>query len=466
MKAHLLKFFSEEKSPYSLFAITLLSHVAVFYALLYLYGPCSFFLSNDCRVNGNDTQHYVILAENLSHGHGYSRFVDPPYEPDALRTPILSLYFAPFTYLADYQLIWLAILLLNIVLSLAPVLLYKLSRFFLPHAYALVAAFFLVFEPLYLYRSQIAEPDALLVLLLLASIYFVVRSWHRDTAPDIYRAALLLGLAILSKPSALYLTILIFIFEAAFLLLQKRDTQRQLKHLGLALVITCVVVTPWMVRNVIVFGVPAVSSIQGYNLYQYYTAQYALPDEHIPPDMELGSREPSRYLPYQGYFTGVALARIEAHKGAYLTAHLVGSLRNLFVSDISQIFYYGHGALLPFPYNPESKASLHQLLLDGNIGGAIRSLFNVQVLPKIIWILCLLIVYLLALLGWIFAWRRDRATFLAFTMFFCLFGYLIVASGPFVDAKYRLPAILLIVLVALYGLERVVDYRALRRVEN
>ena len=52
------------------------------------------------------------------------------------------------------------------------------------------------------------------------------------------------------------------------------------------------------------------------------------------------------------------------------------------------------------------------------------------------------------------AWKKDRATFVAFSLFFVLFTYFVVASGPYVDAKYRMPAMPLIVIVALYGLSK------------
>jgi len=441
--ASLKEFFSEKKIPYTLFGLALVTHLIVFYTLLYLYGPCSFFLSNDCALSGNDTQHYVIDAYNLTHGHGYSRFVNPPYEPDALRTPLLPLYFATFTFIGGYSLIWLAILLLNIFLSIAPAVLYKLSRLFLPHGYALVAGLMLVLEPLYLYRSQIAEPDALLVLLLLSVLYFLVRSWKEKRSRNLYIAAVLIGVATLAKPTMEYLVAIICIFEAVFLaFVAKEGAYERLKKSAAAVAIVFVIVSPWLIRNKIVFGITALSSIQGYNLYEYYTVHEKLPDEQIPASLESESREPDRFLPLQKYFTGVALARIRAHPFMYLKEQTIGSLRNLFVSDIADMYYYGQTKLLPFAYNPESKTNPYGIV------------------PKILWMGLLALVYALALIGWISAWR-DRIALLTFTLFFLLFGYLVLASGPYVDAKYRLPALPLLFIMALYGLERIRERYAL-----
>ena len=453
MLARLLRsLFAETHILRTLFGIALVAHLAVFFALLSIYGPCSFFLSNDCTLNGNDTQLYVIDAFNLTHGHGYSRFVDAPYEPDAMRTPLLPLYFAPFALAGGYSSIWLAILLLNIVLSLAPLVIYKLARFFVPHGYAAVAGVFLALEPLYLYRSQIAEPDALFVLLTVTAMYFLVRSWKESRALDLYLAFGILGLSILAKPTSQYLLVIALAFHMLNVFVFKRESWRMyLKHTALALVLVLAILSPWLVRNHAVFGVWGISSVSGAALYEFYTNDIALPGEQVPLSIQEGSREPSRYLPYQNYFTHVAFARIEAHPIAYMREQLVGSLRNLFVSDISSIIYYGHTKILPFPYNPESGTSLHALLSAGDISGFFSAFRSV--LPKFMWTGTLFLMYVVALFGWATAWRRDGKTFFIFALFFAVYAYLVVASGPYVEAKYRLPAMPLIIIVTLYGLD-------------
>lgn len=421
--------------------------------MLHLYGSSSFFLSTDGSLNGNDTQHYVIIAKNLAEGHGYSRFATPPFEPDALRTPLLPLYFLPFVAAGGLGFIWFAMLLLNIVLAYTPVVLYKLARIFLPHHFALVAALFLALEPLFLYRSQIAEPDALLVLFIVSAIYFLVRSW-RDASPfDWYAAAALLGISILAKPSALYVAAIVLVAQLVFIgFFRSVEWKTEVMRFATGLCIVLLIISPWLIRNYAVFGVWGVSSISGYNLYEYYTANERAPDEQVPDYIQNGSREPSRYLPFQKYFTQVALARIAHEPVAYAKDQAVGSLRNLFVSDLPAIYYYGHSRLLPFPYNPESKANVHELLLKGDWQDTLRAL--VRDAPKLAWMSVLALVYMLALFGWCAAWRRDRRAFFAFTLFLALFAYCIAASGPFVDAKYRLPALPLVFLVALYGVNR------------
>jgi hypothetical protein len=89
--------------------------------------------------------------------------------------------------------------------------------------------------------------------------------------------------------------------------------------------------------------------------------------------------------------------------------------------------------------------------LQGDFFGALQ---GSGIFPKMFWIIFLGSLYFLASIGWFFALKRDREVFMAFTMFALMFAYLIVASGPYVEAKYRLPGMPLIIIAALFGFER------------
>jgi 4-amino-4-deoxy-L-arabinose transferase-like glycosyltransferase len=452
--------FGEKYITRTLFLIALIVHVAIFYTMMWLYGPCSFFLSNDCSVNGNDTQHYVVIAYNITHGHGYSRFVDPPYESDGLRTPLLPLYFAPFTYFGGLGIIWLAILFLNILLSLAPVVIYKFSRFFLAHKFAVIAGLGMALEPLYVYRSQIAEPDALFVLIFAATLFLLMRLWREGKTRDAILCGILLGLSILAKPSGEYVSIILIGFEFIYIVFFQRFAFSTIKYPIIMFCLAALIVSPWVIRNKIVFGTAQISSIQGYGLYEYFTRDIQLPNEQIPAYIQNASREPSRDLSFQNYFTSVSAARIKAHPGTYFKELVVGMVRSLFVSDISDIYYYGQAGLLPFPYNPEAHESIHAFVLRADFLGALKA--SLHTVPKLLWMFLLLCVYIAAVAGWFRAWRQDRHIFLMFTLFFVVYAYLLVTSGSYVDAKYRLPILIPTFIVALYGLQWAMDRGFLR----
>ncbi len=442
--------FAENRILYTLFLVSILAHVAVFGSLVYHYGPQSFYLSQGGVLDGNDGQHYVIIAKNIVEGHGYSRFVNPPYEADALRTPLLSLYFVPFFYFGGLAALGMAIFVLNFILALAPLVMYRLSRMFLSQGYAVLAALALGLDPLYLYRSQLAEPDALFLLVTLCVMYFFIRNWKESMPRYLYFASALLGIAILVKPSALYVAILLFASEIAYIFLfKKKDSIIQLKQIFLGMLILILVISPWLVRNRIEFGVWGISSIGGFNLYEFYTVHEKMPDEKVPDSIMASSREPTRFLANQKYFSHIAFQRIAHAPVAYAKEQLIGTVRNLFVSELPVIYYYGHSAILPFPYNPESRSDTRAMLLRGDVSGAVSGLLHD--LPKVIWFILMTIAYVFAFIGWLYSWKKDRMTFAVFAVFLVIFAYFVVACGPYVDAKYRMPAVPLVHIVALYG---------------
>ncbi|OGG72623.1 hypothetical protein A3A38_00070 [Candidatus Kaiserbacteria bacterium RIFCSPLOWO2_01_FULL_53_17] len=442
--------FDERWILYTLFALSLIAHTAVFGTLLFHYGPQGFFLSQGGVLDGNDGQHYVILAKNIVEGNGYSRFVDAPFEPDALRTPLLPSYFVPFFFVGGLQLLWCAMLFLNIVLAFAPLVLYKLARLFLSHGYAVGAALVLILNPLFLYRSQLAEPDALFVFLLILAAYFAGLFWKNATPRYFFISSFILGLSILLKPTGLYVAVIMFACHAAYIVFYRRGEWRtRFLHLIFGAAIILAILSPWLIRNNVVFGGWGISSVGGFNLYEFYTVNQKMPNEQVPEEIMVSSREPSRYLPNQAYFTSVAIDRIREAPLSYAKEQIVGSVRNLFVSELPVIYYYGHVKLLPFSYNPESETNLRELVLVGDGAAAFFAL--IHNIPKVLWFAALSLLYLLAFAGWLYAWK-DRSTFISFTFFLLLFSYFVVASGPYVDAKYRMPAMPLIIVIALYGM--------------
>src|SRR3989344_4669830 len=185
-------------------------------------------------------------------------------------------------------------------------------------------------EPLFLYRSQIAEPDALLVFLLTCISFFLVRSWTKSSAMDFYIVAALSGISILANASALHITALVFIFHLLFVVFFRRGSwMKEARSAVLAAVIVAAVLSPWLLRNHALFGTWTVSTVAGYNLYQYYTADLPLPDERIPEEIRAASREPSRHPAFQSYFTDVALARIHAQPYAYAQGNAMGDRKSV-----------------------------------------------------------------------------------------------------------------------------------------
>ena len=79
----------------------------------------------------------------------------------------------------------------------------------------LLVGFIVALEPLLAYRSSFAEPDVLMILLFLLSVYFLILFWQKNNKKNLYLSALFLGLLTLAKPVGVYLVVL-FLKEGGF----------------------------------------------------------------------------------------------------------------------------------------------------------------------------------------------------------------------------------------------------------
>lgn len=437
---------SGSKTVIWLFAIALLARLLVFGGLLYHYGPGSFYLANyGAPLSDNDSQNYVTIAKNLVEHHSYSRFAAAPFEPDSFRTPLLVFYFVPFIYLFGFFSIWLAILVLDVILAGTAVLAYYFAKLFTEEKYAIWAGLLVALEPLLVYRSNIAEPDALVVSLLLAAAYCFVLFWREQQSQYLYSTAVFLGLATLAKPIGLYVIYLVAIFTM-FRFIQVHSTwKRNHRTFFGAGCIVILILAPWLVRNHRTFGAWSMSSVQAYNFYYYYTGNLRLPNETVPDFFQ--GRDPIRNLRYEKYLLNQSFQRIKSQPGAYVRQHLVGTVRNLFTSDFVGFYNNGHEKLLPMSYNPVNKVNLTKLALAGNYRSLVKEIFSSDKLGFLLRHAAFAVFYGIILLHWGRLYYSDRETFWLFAFFLVLSFYFVFSAGTFVDAKYRLPAVPLLLVM-------------------
>jgi len=440
-------FINNNKKIIIIYAVSLLCHLFIFNFLYFNYGPGSYYLDKD-GLTANDTQHYVVIANNLVQGNGYSRFLDPPYQPDGFRTPLMAFYFVPFIYFLGFGSIWLAMLVLNLILSLIPVFTFLLARLFISEKLSFIAGLLIALELLFNYRSNIAEPDALFILLILLAVYQLILFLTSKNQKRIILSACWFGLATLAKPVGIYLLGLTTVFLAVYLLYEKYPLGRAVKAVIILNFIFGLIVFPWLWRNQVVFKVWSFSSVAGYNFYKYYTNDFKLPDETLNISAEV--RDPLRYPPYQNQYLDISLNRIKNQPYKYAAWHLTGALRNLLASEFPAIIVYGHGKLLPFQYERANQTNLTKAFVGKNYLAALKYLSAPKNFLYTAQFLIWLIFYLLILLGWLKSFKEDKKAFIIFSFFIVMLAYFALAAGPGVDAKYRLPAMPFLAIVLLF----------------
>lgn len=451
----MINFIKQHKIAFIIFCVSLAFHLLVFGLMMFHYGPGSFYFDNDGQslAGNNDVQYYVLIARNFVDHQVYSSFIDAPFQSTAYKTPLLPFYFVPFIYLFGFSSIWLAMLILNIILSFIPVVSYLLAKLFVSQRKALIVGLIIALEPLLVFMSNFVGGDALLVLLFLTSLYNLILFWQQDKKKNLYYSALFLGLAAMAKPVATYLAIL-FIILVLFKLFFKKDQFKKLvAPLIIFIIIFIAIIFPWLFRNYLVFGVWDFSAVVSHNFYAYYTDSIPLENEedvyYSPED-----RDPTRSLKYQRQLLNIAFDRIKAQPVVYFKNHLLGTARSFFASDFQSFYYYGYEKLLPFNYNPAHDVNLSQEVLRGNYIGVLKFVFSSENFGYLSRYIIFSLFYLLVIYGWWKAFRKDKKTFVIFSFFLLFIFYFVFGPGPYVDPKYRLPILPLLFIIFFYGLSK------------
>lgn len=279
-----------------------------------------------------DSVGYIYLAENMLEHQVFSVAQTPPFYPESFRAPgyptFLALLFAIFGTSI------FALFAHALIVGVSPVLLYLLFRKVNERA-SFWAAIIFTFEPIRIYLSASFLSDAFFTLVFLASLVCLlhVRGPYKAAAC----AGVLLGMAILVRPIAIFLPIL----YAFYILLSVRPWKI---GLGSALVLCLVsgaVIFPWMYRNHQLFDSWNVSSVGAANLMLYNAPEFlkwhtdaeseALLDSFREEQATL-SREEALSLTRSDVFTQTFREIIRGNEVSYVFFHVVKTIP-FFVTD-------------------------------------------------------------------------------------------------------------------------------------
>jgi 4-amino-4-deoxy-L-arabinose transferase-like glycosyltransferase len=207
-----------------------------------------------------DDRDYVGLAFHLH--AGYVGDSGHWFDRGLLRTPVY-----PFVLRAIFDVFgrhYVAVVAINAVIGTATVFLaYRLARLLLPEGYALGAAFLVAIDPASIVFSNLMLTETLFAFLLTATLLLLVLSLEREQAWPAAAAGLILGAAILTRPVAEYLPLVV-----ALVLLSTR--RRLAAVLAAAFVLGAVIPAgAWAIRNHAKTGVTTISTIDGHNMLDY-----------------------------------------------------------------------------------------------------------------------------------------------------------------------------------------------------
>ncbi|MDO8619902.1 MAG: glycosyltransferase family 39 protein [bacterium] len=413
---------------------------------------------------------YYQLTENLLHGNGFSRDLAPPFVPDSIRTILYPLLMAGLVYVfKSYG----AVLIAQIILgSLIPLLGYKIARELIPQRWvALAVAVVLAIEPFSVELTTTIRNETLFTVLFLGSMAFFLDYWKNKRASVLAGSSLLLALATLARPTTQYLPLLIIV-TICYLLWRERA--RALRHSALFLVIFFAVLSPWMLRNFILFHNPALSA-----QYASVPFGYLLPSA-IAFEKHQGFEEAKREF-YAGEgqlanFEDINLTNAPYYKQRaveLLKLHPVGALKS---SGVTLLTFFTHDGYLDILYRvgAEPTLRLERPAFSLFFSSPLETLARLRplllspllfvILGRLLWIgiaLC----FIIGTLRYLKA-PQERAKGIFVLLIIAYFVLTTVAVGLSVNARFRFPVNAFILVFAVYGIHGLTEKYGTRRNAN
>ena len=227
-------------------------------------------LPDERRFITSDALGYLALAHDLR--AGYLEPQSPLFAAGLSRTPVYPLFIAAVLRFSGSV---AGVVAAQIVLAIATVwVVYRLGRELLSDRAAALGAMLLALDPASIIYTNQLQPEALFTALVTCAVLLWVRSQATDDGRVAAVAGVCLGLAILTRPIALYLPLVL-------LALSCRSPRRRRLWAGL-LAPVFLLAGGWVARNAAVTGIPLLSTIQGVNLLEYRAAGAIAHESKVP----------------------------------------------------------------------------------------------------------------------------------------------------------------------------------------
>lgn len=399
---------------------------------------------------------YERLALNILDGNGYSLNQASPYTPNSTMVPGYPSFIAGIY--AVFGRAAYAVVIIQVILSLgliAGIMWWGARKF--SERTGFLAGIFLLFNLCFAFYSVQIMSDILFLCLLLPALWFVLIFFQgRIPVRSGLGAGIFFGLAALTRPIALYFPLLI-----PFLFIIKRPTRGRLAGYGVLLLAHMVVITPWFVRNRVVFGRLFFSTVQSFNLSHIHAAPIKARIEGktiYEAESDLEREAFQKYGEPKNEAEGFIFAGREALR--YILKH-PGPYAVLYASGIAKTFLpLGFAEFLLF-YSPPSEGIrnltpwLHNAVLKGKLKEALSLLWEERIAPTkglfalyAVGFFFNLFIMGLALRGFLIKGFHRPMNFLAFLVSI----YFIGVAGPAGQPRHFLPLLPLAALLAAHAL--------------
>src|SRR3989344_1584242 len=421
-------------------------------------------------VSSGDPEQYIQLGKNLFSNYSFSDHYNPPYIPNTFRTIGYPVFITIINWIFNS---WSSVAIVQILLAAATaVLIFEMGRKIRSAWLGFGAALLFVLDPAVIVYTSSLWPDMLLTFLVALSFYLIFFT-ESAKVTTFFGYGVLMGLATLVKPVGIYLPLAIIVAillrtDWSFLI---RRNKIIFITLGFA-----VTVFPWLLRNKVVADSWNISSISAYNLAVYNLLSFAseigdkpafqsqiaeiekkYKDDYVFDPADLVYSPVLTDLKHSRELNAISIPYIKSHFISYAKFHLTRAFGYFFVkSSIIHALDYTPFArhnlekwnLIPAP---DKLVDLFSVWKNSSMKE-----FIYQVKHNGILFFEKLLRFLMSLLMLIPLWKYRKNP-ISISLWILVL-YFAVLSGPVANARFRLPAEPMMMLLTVWGLILAIDF--------
>jgi len=227
------------------------------------------YLVDHAQILNPDAKHYWLMGENIFRHGAFSRSASPPYIPDPLRTPIYPMFVGFVRLFFDVPAtVYMAQV---VIFCCCVVIMFQMLNLLWDKSVVMpvITCFIMIMNITFIGSNFTVMSETLHNLFMLLSFYFFVLILKNGEfrMRDWFLSFSMLGLATLTRPAAQF--VVFFYAILLFFALANINLQKSIKFILFGIMSYILVLSPWLIRNQLHFGVPKLCFI-GSNSLTYF----------------------------------------------------------------------------------------------------------------------------------------------------------------------------------------------------